>query len=84
MSTLSPFPSFDASLVQGNASDEVKELVEKYLRAFMGNFPHGFADPIGGRVKVTEVSINPNPDAPKREHATVVCELEVQQGLSWQ
>jgi len=81
MSRSSHFPPFDASQVKGNAPDDVKELVENLLRAFMVDSKHGFADSIGARTKVAEVSIRPKATAPKREEATVVCELEVQQDM---
>jgi hypothetical protein len=76
--------SADVKSVKGNASDEIKEFVLNILRQliFKVNDTKGFSDSIGARIKVTEVSIHPKESFPKKQEATVVCELDVNQG--WQ
>lgn len=72
--------------IKGNASDETKKACTRMLghyRGFHFKSPKTptFADDIGSRIKITEVSITPMDNAPKRKEATVVCELTVEEGM---
>lgn len=65
--------------VGGNASEDVKRHVVSVLSFFMHD-GKGFADAIGGRLNVTEVSIQKKAEEPKRLEGKVVCEIVVEQG----
>ena len=77
-----PFALFDLSSVGGNAPDDIKELLVRLLRLWMVDDSRGFADPVGARTTISQVDIGPNPNGPTRRQATVVCEVDVQQGLT--
>jgi acyl-coenzyme A thioesterase 13 len=68
--------------IKGNASDEVKAFVTRIMYGFMDKGRRGFADDIGGRIKLVGVSVTPKEDAPKRSEGTVICELTVEEGRS--
>jgi len=66
--------------IKGNVSDDVKAFVSGVLTIFMDRGDSGFADRIGARIKVVDISVNQHPNASKRKEGVVVCELEVEQG----
>jgi hypothetical protein len=69
----------DAPLPPGNASHEAKQHVVGVL-AFIAGDAQGFVIDVCRRIQVTEVSVVPKSEAPKREEVVVVCELDVEQG----
>lgn len=74
-----PIPDEIMSQVAGNASHEVKEIPIKWL-AFFRRRGNSFCCPISRRLRVTEVSINPNQEDANRVEARVVCEIDVEEG----
>lgn len=72
--------TLDVKSVKGNVTDDTKMLVMQTLHLFMIDGMTGFADSVGRRIKVTEISTRPKEWAPKKEEAVVVCEIEVTQG----
>ncbi|TFK46948.1 hypothetical protein OE88DRAFT_1714733 [Heliocybe sulcata] len=73
--------SDDPSQVPGNASPDVKRSVARLLDAFLltrsKGEEAGFADAIGKRLKLTEVSIEPKRDEEGKTECRVVCEIDV-------
>lgn len=66
--------------IAGNASDEVKQTLADVLCTFMGR-GRGFADAIGGRVRITDANIQEKVDEPEKLEAKVVCEIDVEEGM---
>ncbi|KAF8512770.1 HotDog domain-containing protein [Gautieria morchelliformis] len=80
---MSSSTSTDVKLVKGNASDEIKEFVVNILRFLTSTVDDtkGFSGSIGARIKITEVSIHQKESFTKKQEATVVCELEVNEEM---
>ena len=66
--------------IAGNASDEVKQTLADVLCTVMGR-GRGFADAIGGRVRITDANIQEKVDEPEKLEAKVVCEIDVEEGM---
>ncbi|KII94719.1 hypothetical protein PLICRDRAFT_25481 [Plicaturopsis crispa FD-325 SS-3] len=73
----------DVADVAGNASDETKAVVKKWLWIFGSRGGPGFADDVNNRVAVREVSIIPKVAEPQRKEGRVVTEITVEKALSW-
>ncbi|EPQ58891.1 hypothetical protein GLOTRDRAFT_54445 [Gloeophyllum trabeum ATCC 11539] len=69
----------DASKIPGNVSPEVKQAAASWLNLFFSRNADtpAFADSVGKRLKLTEVSINPKADEPGKTECKVVCEITV-------
>lgn len=65
--------------IPGNAAPETKLIVSRWLRIFTHRGT-GFADTIGSRVKLTDISISHMPNEPGRAEGKVVAEITVSQG----
>ncbi|KAF8510463.1 HotDog domain-containing protein [Hysterangium stoloniferum] len=74
-------PKPDPSSIQGNVPDELKLFVDSLLGRFMVDSLRGFADDIGRRIKITEITVKPMENAPKKREGVVVCEIEVDEGM---
>ncbi|KAH8108368.1 HotDog domain-containing protein [Phellopilus nigrolimitatus] len=66
--------------IAGNASDEIKQHLAGILFTFMGR-GKGFADAIGGRVKIIEVNIQEKAEEPQKREGKVVCEIDVEDDM---
>lgn len=66
----------------GSASQELKERVTGTFYMLMAR-GSGFGDSILRRTRITEVSLNARINEPTKKEATVVCELDVEEGGSW-
>lgn len=76
--------SVDISTISGNAPPAVKKAVAN-PRARVTTSDHAgrrFADSVGGRLRVTEVSINQKAEEPEKLEGRVVCDLTVEEGSS--
>ncbi|THH04595.1 hypothetical protein EW145_g5407 [Phellinidium pouzarii] len=62
--------------ITGNASDEIKQHLVYSLYTSMAR-GQGFADSIGGRLRVSEADIHKKPDEPTKLEARIVCEIDV-------
>lgn len=67
--------------VPGSASQELKERVTGTFYMLMAR-GSGFGDSILRRTRITEVSLNARINEPTKKEATVVCELDVEEGGS--
>jgi len=67
--------------IKGNVDIDVKKHVAGVLSLFMDRGDRGFADTIGARIRVKEISINQHPNSAKRKQGVVICELEVEQDM---
>jgi len=76
----SPFDQEAADATPGNATNEAKRIVYKWLDAFTVSGAV-FGDSVGRRVKLTEISVNQMPNEPGRLEGRVVAEITVAQGL---
>lgn len=65
--------------VAGTASKELKELVTNAFYILMAR-RSGFGDSILKRTRITEISLDPKSSEPSKKEATVVCELDVEEG----
>lgn len=65
--------------ISGNAPGEVKQDLADGLYIFMLR-GRGFADSVGGRLKITEVNIQEKKEEPLKKEATVICEIDVEEG----
>lgn len=74
--------SEDIAKITGNASNEIKEHVATVLYLFMGRGT-GFADTVGEKIRVTEVSIVEKAEEPAKMEGRVVCEIVVAKGVYW-
>lgn len=70
----------EAAKIPGNAPVEAKQLAANWLQLFLSpnHGRPGFADAIGRRINLTEISINPNPNEPERRVCRVVAEIIVE------
>ena len=76
---------FDPSQIAGNASDKVKRSLGDVGGLLDRSVPPGttvFAESIGRRLKVTEISVNNKVDEPRKIEARFVAEVDVTQGMS--
>jgi acyl-coenzyme A thioesterase 13 len=74
---LSPFATVN---IEGNASQELKEVPLKWYNIFRTFGKGGFGCEAGKRIVVKEVSIQPTVDDPIKMEAKLVCEIEVTAG----
>ena len=68
-----------AALIQGNAPAEIKQHVLAMLSAFLSR-GKGFADAVGGRIKITEIDIRKKDEEPGKLEGRVVCDVLVEEG----
>ncbi|KDQ64051.1 hypothetical protein JAAARDRAFT_52052 [Jaapia argillacea MUCL 33604] len=73
---LQPLSPSESSLIAGNAKPETKRVVTHWLHLFMHR-GSGFADSVGGKVEVTEISVYPKAEEVERVEGRVVCEVTV-------
>ena len=66
--------------IEGNASQELKEVPLKWYNIFRTMGEGGFGCEAGKRIVVKEVSIQPTVDDPSKTEARLVCEIEVTAG----
>lgn len=67
--------------VPGSASQELKGRVTRTFYMLMAR-GSGFGDSVLRRTRITEVSLNARINEPTKKEATVVCELDVEEGGS--
>jgi len=70
-----------ASDIPGNASNEAKLAVSKWLHIFIHRGT-GFGDSVGNRVRITEISINQMPNEPEKLEGKVVAEITVTEDMT--
>lgn len=72
----------DISHIKGNAPDDVKRLLASSYKIFKGKEDMGnlFGEEIHKRMVVTEVSVVPKAEEPKKKEGRVVVEMEVFEG----
>lgn len=70
-----------AAQIGGNASVEVRQHILAMLCSFMKK-GWGFADAVGGRIKIVEIEIRRKEEEPEKMEARVVCEAWVEEGKS--
>jgi hypothetical protein len=74
--------SSDTALrIGGSASAATKLCVSGVLNTVWRPAAAGFADPVGKRMRITEVDIDGAKDAPAHEEARVVVEIVVEEGV---
>ncbi|EJD05257.1 uncharacterized protein FOMMEDRAFT_105485 [Fomitiporia mediterranea MF3/22] len=66
--------------IAGNASDHVKQALAIGLNVFMGG-GRGFADAIGGRLRIVSADVFRKADEPEKLEGKVVCEIDVEQDM---
>jgi acyl-coenzyme A thioesterase 13 len=73
----------DISHITGNAPDDVKRFVASSHKIFKQNKAQGplFGEEIHKRMVVTEVSIVPKAEEPKKHEGRVVLETDVAEGV---
>ena len=74
----------DSSQIAGNVSDKVKRSLGDIGELLNRSVPRGttvFAESIGRRLKVTEISVNNKVDEPSKSEARFVAEVDVTQGM---
>ena len=65
--------------IAGNASDHVKQALAIGLNIFMGG-GRGFADAIGGRLRIVSADVFRKADEPEKLEGKLVCEIDVEHG----
>lgn len=73
------FENFSPYEIPGNCKPETKLVVQRSLHAFIHRGT-GFADYIGSRVKLTEISVNGMAHEPERKETRVVAEITLEEG----
>ena len=73
------FDTFKSYDISGNCADETKLMVARWLHIFTHRGT-GFGDHIGGRVKLTEISLSSMPNEPEKREGKVVAEITVEEG----
>lgn len=68
-----------AKVIAGNGSPQAKQSIANILH-FFSYTGTGFANSVGQRVKVIEVSVNKKAEDPVKLEGRVVCEIETLQG----
>ena len=69
-----------AAYIRGNASKEIKQHVLAMMSVFMSK-GWGFADAVGGRIKIVEVDVKRKDEEPEKLEGRVVCEAWVEEGV---
>lgn len=70
-----------ASQIPGNAAPEAKHIVANVIPG-NNHTGRGFADSVGDRVKIVEVSVNKMKEDEVKMEARVVCEVVTSEGAS--
>lgn len=73
------FEHFRPYEIPGNCKPETKLVVQRLLHAFI-HHGTGFADYIGSRVKLTEISVNGMVYEPERKETRVIAEVILEEG----
>jgi hypothetical protein len=72
--------AIDVSQIAGNAPKESKQLLAYHLAPDLRGFVDGFAQYIGTRIQLREVSIAKKEEEPQKVEGRVVCEIVVGPG----
>lgn len=74
-------PERAAAEIPGNGSPEAKERIANILDYFHYS-GRTFANGIGKRIKILEVSVNPKAEEPQKLEGRLVCEIDVTEGTT--